>query len=253
MSSRLRRGMVRGLAALRGHSHAKESSPEGLRDPIVSLTFDDGVASQRLAGELLAARGLAGTFYVPSGSVGREGNLGWDDLRALVAQGHEIGGHTSGHRHLPALTLSEAQREIESDRVALLEHDLDPVTFAYPYGESSPEVESIVREVGYIGARSIGGVVESLPPQNPFRLRAPHSPRSWTTPEHLIALALVGAHEGGWMIVPFHHLEAEGLTTSSYTTEPSQFAEFLDWLVARGVAVVCVRDVLTSAPPTSIQ
>jgi peptidoglycan/xylan/chitin deacetylase (PgdA/CDA1 family) len=249
MSSRLR-GIVRGLAARGGHSHAQESSPEGLRDPIVSLTFDDGVASQRLAGELLAARGLAGTFYVLSGSVGRKGNLGWDDVRALVAQGHEIGGHTSGHPHLPALTLSEARREIESDRLALLEHDLDPVTFAYPYGESSPEVESIVREVGYIAARGIGGVVESLPPQNPFRLRAPHSPRTWTTSEHLTALALVAAHEGGWMIVPFHHLEADDRAPSSYTTEPPQFAEFLDWLIERTVPVVRVRDVIADVLPS---
>lgn len=221
-----------------------------MQDPLVSLTFDDGVASQRIAAELLAARGLRGTFYVCSGSVGREGHLGWDDLRALVAQGHEIGGHTSGHPHLPALPVSEARREVESDRLALLERDLNPVTFAYPYGESNPEVESIVREVGYVAARSIGGVVESLPPRNPFRLRAPHSPRTWTTPEQLIALALVGAHEGGWMIVPFHHLEADGLAVSSYTTEPSQFAEFLDWLIARAVPVVCVRDVITGGSPS---
>jgi peptidoglycan/xylan/chitin deacetylase (PgdA/CDA1 family) len=252
MSTRLR-GMVRGLTALGGQSDAEESSPEELRDPIVSLTFDDGVASQRIAAELLAARGLTGTFYVTSGSVGRKGNLGWDDLRALVAQGQEIGGHTSGHPHLPALTASEARREIESDRLALLERDLNPVTFAYPYGESSPEVESIVREVGYIAARGIGGVVESLPPQNPFRLRAPHSPRTWTTSEHLIALALVGAHEGGWMIIPFHHLEAEGRAASSYTTEPSQFAELLDWLIARAVPVVCVRDAIAGVLPRMMQ
>jgi peptidoglycan/xylan/chitin deacetylase (PgdA/CDA1 family) len=250
MSSRLRRGMVRGLAALRGRSHARESSQEERRDPIVSLTFDDGVASQRLAGELLTARGLTGTFYVQSSSVGSKGNLGWDDLRALVAQGHEIGGHTSSHPHLPVLTPSEARREIESDRLALLERSLDPVTFAYPYGESSPEVESIVREVGYIAARGIGGVVESLPPQNPFRLRAPHSPRAWTTSEHLIALTLVGGHEGGWMIIPFHHLEAEGRAASSYTTEPSQFAEFLDWLIKRAVPVVRVRDVIAGVSPS---
>lgn len=52
------------------------------------------------------------------------------------------------------------------------------------------------------------------------------------------------------MIVPFHHLEAEGRVTSSYTTDPSQFAEFLDWLVARGVRVVCVRDVIAEVLPS---
>jgi hypothetical protein len=234
---------VRGLAR-RLSGNAEASSPDSRKDPIVSLTFDDGVASHRVAAELLAARGFAGTFYVPSGSVGRDGHLGWDDLRALVAQGHEIGGHTSSHPHLPRLTPEEARREIDTDRLALLEHDLDPVTFAYPYGESSPAVESIVREVGYVAGRGVGGVIESLPPDELFRLRTPHSARTWTTAEHLTALVLVGEHEAGWTIVPFHHVEADGRVASNYTTDPSQFAEFLDWLVARAVRVVSVRDVI---------
>jgi peptidoglycan/xylan/chitin deacetylase (PgdA/CDA1 family) len=248
MKTRLR-GLARRLPARPGRSHAEAPLPDGPQEPIVSLTFDDGLASHRIAAELLAARGLRGTFYVPSGLVGRDGHLGWDDLRALVSQGHEIGGHTSSHSHLPALTPSDARREIESDRLALLERDLDPLTFAYPYGESSPDVEAIVRDVGYVAGRGIGGVVESLPPADPFRLRSPHSARSWTTSEQLAALALVGAHEAGWMIVPFHHLETEGRVTSSYTTDPSQFAEFLDWLVARRVRVVCVRDVIAEVLP----
>lgn len=235
---------VRGL----GGKHAAVEPPvAGLDCPIVSLTFDDGVTSQRIAGEALAERGLRGTFYVSSGAVGREGHLDWNDLRTLVEQGHEIGGHTSGHVHLPALSESEARREIESDRLALLERGLEPVTFAYPFGESSPAVESILRQVGYIAARGVGGVVESLPPENPFRLRAPHSARSWTTAEQLSALVLVGAHEAGWMIIPFHHIAVEGKVASSYTTDPLQFAEFLDWLVARGVRVESVRDIVAGS------
>jgi peptidoglycan/xylan/chitin deacetylase (PgdA/CDA1 family) len=224
-------------------------SPAALQDPIVSLTFDDGVASQRLAGEQLAERGLTGTFYVSSGAIGQKGHLGWDDLRTLVAQGHEIGGHTVSHPHLPALTPADARREIDSDRRALLEHDLNPMTFAYPYGESSAEIESIVREAGYVAARGVGGIVESLPPENLFRLRTPHSARAWTTAEDLAALVLVGAHEAGWTIVPFHHLEAEGRIPSNYTTDPTHFAEFLDWLIARAVRVACVRDVIARALP----
>ena len=76
-----RRFMPRGTVTGNGH-------------PIVSLTFDDGLASQRLASELLEGRGLRGTFYVPSGLVGSRGHLGWDDIIRLAEQGHEVGGHT---------------------------------------------------------------------------------------------------------------------------------------------------------------
>jgi peptidoglycan/xylan/chitin deacetylase (PgdA/CDA1 family) len=247
MRKRLRES-IRRLTAARGRDAVAASPADGPQDPVVSLTFDDGLASHRFAAEQLAERGLTGTFYVPTGLVGREGNLGWDDLVAMRKLGHEIGGHTSGHVHLPALDVEEARREIESDRLALLERDLDPVTFAYPYGESSPVVESIVREVGYLAGRGIGGIVESMPPEEIFRLRTPHSARTWTTAEHLTALVLVGAHEDGWMILPFHHIEAEGRVASSYTTDPTQFTEFLDWLVARAARVVSVRDVVEVTP-----
>ena len=246
MKSRLRES-VRRLRAAAGRSAAEAPPAGGLQDPLVSLTFDDGLASHRSAAELLAERGLTGTFYVPSGLVGRKGNLGWDDLRAIHSLGHEIGGHTSGHVHLPAVDVDEARREVESDRLALLERDLDPVTFAYPFGESSPAVESVVREVGYVAARGVGGVVETVPPENVFRLRTPHSARTWTNAEHLTALILTGAHEAGWTILPFHHVEAEGRVTSTYTTDPSQFAELLDWLVARAANVMRVRDVVAGA------
>lgn len=86
----------------------------------------------------LAARGLRATFYVPSGLVGRKGRLGWDDLRALVSQGYEIGGHTSSHSHLPALTASDARREIESDRHALLKRDLNPSRSPTPSVKACP-------------------------------------------------------------------------------------------------------------------
>jgi peptidoglycan/xylan/chitin deacetylase (PgdA/CDA1 family) len=230
-----------------GRRRGAEPPPERPQAAIVSLTFDDGLASQRIAGELLHARGLTGTFYVSSGLVGRAGRLGWDDLRALADQGHEIGGHTRSHVHLPELAADAARREIEADRAALLEHDLDPVTFAYPYGEAGAELESMVGDAGYAAARGIGGIIETVPPENVLRLRAPHSPRRWTTPEQLAALVHVAEHEGGWMIVPFHHIELDGKVGSSYTTEPSQLEEFLDWLLARGVQVARVRDIVAGA------
>jgi peptidoglycan/xylan/chitin deacetylase (PgdA/CDA1 family) len=247
MTTRLRQ-LVRHA---RGRSGAEAAPPAGPQDPVVSLTFDDGLASHRIAAEMLGERGLAGTFYVPSGSVGNEGSLGWDDLRALAAQGHEIGGHTCGHSHLTALTVPEARREIEADRLALLEHELDPTTFAYPFGESNAEVESIAREVGYTAARGVGGFVETLPPENVFRLRTPHSARTWTTAEVLKALVVAGAHESGWTILPFHHVEEEGRVASSYTTDPSHFAEFLDWLVAQNVRVMRVCDAVAPGRPAA--
>jgi peptidoglycan/xylan/chitin deacetylase (PgdA/CDA1 family) len=211
--------------------------------PVVSVTFDDGLASQRRAAELLEARGLHATFYVSSGLVGEPDRLGWGDIVRLAARGHEIGGHTVSHAALSEIPLERARHEIVSDREALTAHGLEPVSFAYPYGKSTAETEDLVRHAGYLAGRGIGGVVETLPPGNAYRLRAPHSARAWTTAEQLAGLVLAAEHEEGWLIATFHHLGRD--RRSNYTTPEREFSAFLDWLVERKVPVMPVRNVVS--------
>src|SRR5919107_81955 len=97
----------------------------------VSLTFDDGRASQVRARRILAGHGLAGTFYVNSGRVGEPTYLSWDEVDALAADAHEIGGHTVSHPHLPEVPVEDARREIGADREALLARGYAVTTFAY--------------------------------------------------------------------------------------------------------------------------
>ena len=214
----------------------------GSATAVVSLTFDDALANQMMAAALLDPRGLAATFYVPTGLVGRAGYLGWNDILALAERGHEIGGHTANHVHLPDVGLEQARREIVKDREVLVAHGLEPVSFAYPYGESNAEVEALVREAGYRAARAIGGVVETLPPADAYALRSPHSAQPWTTAEHLAGLVLTAEHEQGWLILPIHAISAAG--RSSYTTSPADLEAFLDWLLDRRTQVLPVRDVI---------
>ena len=211
----------------------------------VSLTFDDGVASHLVAADLLEERGLRGTFYVPSGFVGKKGYLRWDDVRALASRGHEIGGHTASHARLTEVGGRNARREVDDDRRAFVAHGVVPATFAYPYGACDDAVSSIVRDAGYRIARAVGGIVETLPPQDVLRLRTPNSPRRWTTVEQLQAFVLTAEHQRGWMIVPFHHITADA-GSSDYATSPADLASFLDWLLGRGADVRPVRDVLAT-------
>src|SRR5436305_15141417 len=146
----------------------------------VSLTLDDGVASQRAAAELVDARGLKATFYVPTGLVGTAGRLDWAEVEQLAAAGHEIGGHTRSHVRLPELTDEEAEKEIGADRRALLERGLEARTFAYPFGEHDLRARSLVKSAGYEAARAVGGILETIPPEELYALRTPHSARGRT-------------------------------------------------------------------------
>lgn len=212
---------------------------------VVSLTFDDGLASHARAADLLESRGLRGTFYVPSGLLGKPGRLDWGDLVRLAERGHEIGGHTESHAALTEIPLEQARQEIARDRDALTSRGLDPSSFAYPYGKFTDEIADLVRALGYAAARGVGGVVETVPPLNPYQLRTPHSARTWTTADHLAGLTLAAQHEEGWLILPFHHIGHD--RGSTYTTQPGQFTAYLDWLVERDMPVIPVREVIARA------
>jgi peptidoglycan/xylan/chitin deacetylase (PgdA/CDA1 family) len=79
---------------------------------------------------------LAEGFEVRASEEGRSyGLMSWDQLRKLVRQGFEIGGHTASHCNVVDASTDMLQHEIISS-VTTIQHELnEPIrTFAYPYG-----------------------------------------------------------------------------------------------------------------------
>ena len=72
---------------------------------VVSLTFDDGAATQLIARDQLAAHGMRGTFFINSGKVGSDPyyDMTWTEVASVAAAGDEIGGHTLDHKDLTSL------------------------------------------------------------------------------------------------------------------------------------------------------
>src|ERR1700687_2781793 len=89
-----------------------QMSSAGRPPVIVSTSWDDDSASGLKIAELLGARGLPGTFYVPTSRLGEVSIFGGSDLRALSRSGFEIGAHTISHRILTELEQPELTREV---------------------------------------------------------------------------------------------------------------------------------------------
>jgi peptidoglycan/xylan/chitin deacetylase (PgdA/CDA1 family) len=104
---------------------------DGLTEPLIALTFDDGPSPQTPAIlDLFAAHGARGTFFVLGESVeGRE-----QILARTIAEGHEIGNHTHSHPHAMDCTDDELAHDIARCQ-RLLGHS--PVLFRPPYGEDA--------------------------------------------------------------------------------------------------------------------
>jgi peptidoglycan/xylan/chitin deacetylase (PgdA/CDA1 family) len=116
---------------------------------IVSLTFDDGRATEYAARSLLAARGMKATFYINSSKLGTDSDyMTWAQVDGLAADGNEIGGHTAFHVDMTRTDSTEAQREVCNDRVNLLNRGYQVRNFAYPFGAYNASAQTIVRNCG---------------------------------------------------------------------------------------------------------
>jgi peptidoglycan/xylan/chitin deacetylase (PgdA/CDA1 family)/glycosyltransferase involved in cell wall biosynthesis len=142
------------LACYRGERELPER-------PVV-LTFDDGYEDFLLeALPVLDDAGFPSTLYASSGllrdersAADRPGRmLDWRQLGEVAGAGVEIGAHSHTHRELDVLSGREAAWEVAHSGQRLRDELGLPIrTFAYPYGYSSRDVRSTVREAGYDSA-----------------------------------------------------------------------------------------------------
>jgi peptidoglycan-N-acetylglucosamine deacetylase len=120
----------------------------------VTTSWDDEDRSGLKVAETLSRHGLRGTFYVPTGKLGRDPFFTQTDLRTLSATGFEIGAHTVSHAILTEVDPQELMREV-GDCKAMLQQILESevTMFCYPKGRFNANVIEAVKRAGYRGAR----------------------------------------------------------------------------------------------------
>lgn len=232
---------------------------------VVSLTFDDGQASQYSTLAMLSSRGMRGTYYINSGLVASSSYyMPWSQIHELYNAGNEIGGHTLTHTDLTQVSSAEAQRQVCDDRTALMGQGFSPVTsFAYPYAAVNGTAEQIVQGCGYSSGRGVGGIAsgnvcggcpyaETIPPGDPYSLQTPEPAVTSTTLSQLQSYVTnAESHGGGWVVLVFHGICSNSCAGSN-SLSPTIFTAFLDWLQPRsanGTVVRTAGEVITGTPP----
>ncbi|MEV6417560.1 polysaccharide deacetylase family protein [Kribbella sp. NPDC051718] len=233
---------------------------------IVSLTFDDGQASQISTLPMLQSRGMRGTYYINSGWVGdSDYYMTWPEIHSLADAGNEIGSHTVHHTVLTNVSTATATREVCDDRTNIVAQGFPaPVSFAYPEAEYNNAAKQVVQSCGMSSARGVGGVsedgcddcpyAESVPPVDPMALQTPQAADQNTTVAQLQSYVTAAeSHGGGWVVLTFHGVCSNGCA-DELSFDPARFTTFLDWLKARegnGTVVRTVGDVMgaSSGPP----
>ena len=118
-------------------------------DPVVSITFDDGLRSQYAnAVPVLDRYGFNATFYIHTAGLGDAGRLTPDMIRSMYVSGHQIAAHTVTHPHLTALSPAALQSELTESRQTLEGIIGTPIVdFASPYGDYNADVLSAIGAV----------------------------------------------------------------------------------------------------------
>lgn len=217
--------------------------------PVASISFDDFPKNAwTVAGPVLARHGARGTYYTAGGFCGRmvDGTVFYDedDLKALVAAGHEIACHGFSHQPTPTLTTDKLAADADRNR-AFLKPFLNgeaPVSFAFPFGRVSPRTKrfyaprfSSVRGVH----RGINAGRVDLAQLNTVSLEV----RCWNE-KAIQAFIQRALHDHGWLIFHTHDVSD---VPSKYGSTPGM----LDWALSRlaeaRIPVLPVREALSVA------
>jgi peptidoglycan/xylan/chitin deacetylase (PgdA/CDA1 family) len=106
--------------------------------PII-FTFDDGYLDGYTAAyPALKAHGFSGMFYIVTGKVGWQGQMSWEQMREMLANGMQMGSHTVHHVDMGSTYLAsvlQATQELQVSQAEMQSHlGIVVQHFCYPNG-----------------------------------------------------------------------------------------------------------------------
>ena len=134
----------------------RQRSGERLPSRTVGISIDDAYQSiYDEAWPRLKDAGFPFTLFVSTDPIdaGYDGVMSWNQIREMQKDGVTIGAHTSSHLHMNFQSPKRLYNELNHSNNRFKEELGDiPTLFAYPYGETSLTIETIVKETGYVAA-----------------------------------------------------------------------------------------------------
>lgn len=162
-------------------------------------------------------------------------------IKQLEADGHEIGAHTRSHADLSLQSVQGMQNQIAGSRQDLLDMGFSPVdTFVYPYGSYNNQVKQVVKDAGFIGARTTDSGFET-PNGDEYALKVQNV--VYDLPVSQVKEWIDTAKQNKtWVNLVFHQVENN--PEAIYGNTPEAMQEIIDYIKSSGIAVVSMRDAI---------
>ena len=145
-----------------------------LPDKTVVITFDDAYRNiYENAFPLLKKRQWPFTLFVSTAPVDKNYGkfLSWSQIQEMTNSGATIANHTIAHDHLVEKQkgetneqwLNRVKQDLTTTEERIKEKTGQSVKhFAWPFGEASPELRTLIAELGYVGLGQQSGAVGPL-------------------------------------------------------------------------------------------
>jgi peptidoglycan/xylan/chitin deacetylase (PgdA/CDA1 family) len=164
------------------------------------------------------------------------------EIKALAADGFEVGAHTQTHADLTATSTAGQIAQIEGSKADLAALGINATTLAYPYGDYNPAIEQIVANAGFVGARSVVDGTNTTSTDHFALLH--HEVDRTTTVADVQGWINTAKQTGTWLILTFHLIDN---SSDFYGTDPNTFQQIINLVktsnltpvtVAQGVATI---------------
>jgi len=216
----------------------KPARPEGLTRPMLTLSFDDAPVSAAQEGAaILAKYGARGTYFISTGLMGRESHLGayagMDDVKALADAGHEIACHTFSHLDCGRAKGVDIINDINQNQSVLKAIGIAPSrTFAYPYGDVSPQAKAILND-RYLASRALHhGMITTGTDLNQAPAVGIEGADGEHTASHWLARA---AESNAWLVLYTHDVRD---TPSDWGCRPQVLDRLIGQAIDMGFEIV---------------
>jgi peptidoglycan/xylan/chitin deacetylase (PgdA/CDA1 family) len=214
---------------------------------LVSLTFDDGWASQRTnaAPIMQAAGNMPGTFYLISGALGTGQYMTVAQAKEMQSFGYELGSHTVSHVNLVSADAATVSRELSESKKTLEGYfGAGQITsLAYPYGAGDARAQTEAAKY-YTSARSTNPGLNKPGQYNKYSLTIGYVLNN--TPLSTVQGWLDEAKANNTWLILCYHAIADNNPSDTYTLSVSNFQSQVTAIRSSGVKVVTVRDGLAA-------
>lgn len=217
---------------------------EPAAERLVVLTFDDSVASHAtFVVPLLKKHGFGATFFITEGFeflVDKEHYMTWEQIKALDADGFEIGNHTRKHAGVAKQKPEQLAADVEFIEQQCATYGIPkPVSFCYPGYQASDAAVKLLRERGYQFARAGGARAYEPATDDPLTMPQAFDGKPDSTLEQFKA-AVAQAKDGKIAVMTFHGVP--DIKHPWVNTDPAKFEAYMQHLKESGCKVIAMRD-----------